>query len=66
MKKIREKSDKELEKMLKTHREEIRKFRFGISGSGKKNVREARLLKKEVAQILTEMNTRKNSANSAK
>jgi ribosomal protein L29 len=59
MKNIKEKSDKELEKMLKAHREDIRKFRFGISGSNKKDVRQAHALKKEVAQILTEMNLRK-------
>jgi ribosomal protein L29 len=58
LKNIKEKSDKELQKMLKEHREQLRKFRFSISGSGTKNIRQGRNLRKEIAQILTELNSR--------
>jgi len=55
---FKEKSEKELEKLLKEARESLRKFRFSISGSGTKNVREGRVTRKKIAQILTELNNR--------
>ncbi len=55
---FKKKSEKELEKMLKESREELRKFRFGLSGSRTRNLKEGRALRRKIAQILTEMNSR--------
>lgn len=56
--KLKDKSEKELEKMLKESREELRKFRFGMSGSRTRNMKEGKTLRNKIAQILTEMNAR--------
>lgn len=40
-------------------REALRTIRFGAAGSRSRNVREGRELKKEVARLLTELNSRK-------
>jgi ribosomal protein L29 len=55
---LKTKSQKELEKSLADVREDLRKFKFNISGSGIKNVRQCRVYKKQIAQILTEINIR--------
>jgi ribosomal protein L29 len=57
-KELKTKSDKELEKMLKETREELRKFRFSQVGSSTRNVKEGKNLRKKIARILTEANTR--------
>lgn len=57
-KELKEKSDKELEKMLKETREELRKFRFSQVGSSTRDVKEGQELRKKVARILTEINAR--------
>ena len=54
----KEKSNKDLIKMLNEKREALRKFRFGISGSKTRDVKEGKNSRKEVAQILTELNSR--------
>ena len=54
----KEKSNKDLIKTLNEKREALRKFRFGISGSKTRNVKEGKNTRKEVAQILTELNAR--------
>jgi ribosomal protein L29 len=56
--KLQKKSDKDLQKDLKEKRKSLRDFRFGLSGSKTRNVKEGRQLKKEIAQILTELNNR--------
>ena len=48
----------ELQKSLADKREALRVFRFGGAGSRSRNVREGRNLRKEVAQILTELRER--------
>lgn len=58
---LKNKSEKELEKALAHSREEVRKFRFALSGSNARNVKEGLHHKKEVARILTELNSRKNN-----
>lgn len=45
-------------KMLYDARESLRKFRFGISGSKTRNVKEGRDTRKEIARVLTELNRR--------
>ena len=58
MKELRKKSVRDLEKLLKEKREELRAFRFSSAGSRTRNVREGRTTRKEIAQILTELNAR--------
>ncbi len=59
MAKNKEKNSKDLIKALNEKREILRKFRFGISGSKTRDVKEGKNTRKEVAQILTELNSRK-------
>lgn len=44
--------------MVHEARESLRKFRFGISGSKTRNVKEGRNTRKHIARILTELNRR--------
>ena len=44
--------------MLQEKRKSLRLFRFGISGSKTKNVKEGNNTRKEIARILTEINSR--------
>ncbi len=48
----------ELQHTLAEKREALRTFRFGGAGSRTRNVREGRTLRREIAQILTEVNAR--------
>lgn len=63
MKDLQKKSVKDLEKMVAEKREELREFRFKSAGSRTRNVREGRNTRKEIAQILTELNLRTKVAN---
>ena len=54
----KEKNNKDLIKALNEKREMLRKFRFGISGSKTRDVKVGKNARKEVAQILTELNSR--------
>lgn len=58
IKNIREKNDKELLDLLYEKRKALRLFRFGISGSKTKNIKEGNNTRKEIARILTEINSR--------
>jgi len=58
MKEIKEKKDKDLYKLLGIKQKSLRIFRFGISGSKVKNVKEGRNTKKDIARILTEIHER--------
>ncbi len=55
---LKKKSVKDLQKMLKDSNERVREFRFGSAGSKVRNVKEGNNLRKTVARILTELNTR--------
>ena len=55
---LKEKSEKELQKMLNESREDLRKFRFGMAGSNTKNVKAGKEMRKQIARILTEINSR--------
>lgn len=61
MKELKDKKIEDLKKMVAEKREALRSFRFGISGSKVKNVKEGRNIKKETARILTEINSRKEA-----
>lgn len=46
----------ELTKLLSDKREALRVWRFGLTGSKVKNIRESRTTKKDIARILTALN----------
>lgn len=50
---IKNKTKQDLEVMIKDKREDLKNFRFGISGSRVKNVKEARIIKKDIARAIT-------------
>ena len=49
----------DLQKEVAAKRESLRAFRFGEAGTRTRNVREGRTLRKEIARLLTEINSRK-------
>lgn len=62
MTEYKKKNVEDLIKFLDEKREAIRAFRFDVSGSAKKNVKESGSNRKEVARILTELNIRKSAS----
>jgi ribosomal protein L29 len=52
-KELRQKTDSELQIMLRENREKLRGLRFDLKSKKLKNVREVPALKKQIAQILT-------------
>ncbi|MDP2648448.1 MAG: 50S ribosomal protein L29 [bacterium] len=48
----------ELRKLIADKRESLRSFRFGGAGSRTRNTREGRMLRKDIARILTEIKAR--------
>ena len=61
MSKLEKSSIEDLHQSLADKREALRAFRFGGAGSRSRNVREGRGLRKEIARLLTELNSRKVS-----
>lgn len=59
-KELQKKNVKELEKDLQTKRKSLRDFRFGLSGSKTRNIKEGANLRKDIARILTELNYRQS------
>lgn len=59
---LEKKKGADLEKLLKEKRESYKSFRFGMSGTKTRNVKEGKALRKDTAQILTEINKRKNGS----
>ena len=57
-KELKDKTIKDLEKMLLEAREDLRKVRFSLSGSAKRDIKDGKNLRKKIAQILTEINNR--------
>jgi len=53
LKEIKIKSETELNKLLFANREKLRDLRFKVSQNQLKNIREARVIKKKIAKILT-------------
>ncbi|KKW19056.1 MAG: hypothetical protein UY63_C0023G0007 [Parcubacteria group bacterium GW2011_GWA2_51_10] len=51
-------SNEDLTHTIAEKREALRAFRFGGAGSRTRNVREGRTLRREVAQMLTELRAR--------
>ncbi len=50
---LTKKSDKEISKLIKDKREALRTFRFGITGSKQKNIKEGRDLRRDIAKLET-------------
>ena len=50
---LRQKSKKELQKLLSEKREKLRSLRFDLVSGKVKNVREIREVKKDIARVLT-------------
>ena len=59
LKELQKFADKELHTHLSDLRKKVREFRFSIANSQLKNVRTMRHTKKEIAQVLTELNKRR-------
>lgn len=55
---LKKKNRISLEKELQENRAALQQFRFGSSGSKTRNVREGQNLRKDIARILTELNSR--------
>lgn len=59
---LQKKSDKDLVKLLAEKREDFRTFRFDMTGSKTRDVKDARNIKKDIARVLTEINRRVHNA----
>lgn len=60
IKDLQNKSQEEKQEILNLKREKLRDLRFKDSNKQLKNIREIRLIKKEIAQILTYINQKKD------
>ncbi len=56
IKELKNKSEKELNSLLSEKRNALRAFRFGAAGSNMRNVKEGKVVKKDIARILTLLN----------
>lgn len=54
---LRQKSKEELQRLLQESRDRMRQLRFDLAAGKVKNVREIRDMKKEIARILTILNS---------
>lgn len=59
MKDITTKTDLELNKLITEKREALRVFRFGSTGAKSKNVKEGRLIRKDIARMMTAISIKK-------
>lgn len=57
---IKTKSNDDLKKLLQDEKEKLRQLRFDLAAGKVKNIREIRLMKKEVARILTKINKKED------
>ena len=49
----KDKTKEELHRLVAEKREAVRAFRFAMAGGKRKNVKEGKMLRKEIARILT-------------
>lgn len=56
---IKNKKEGDLREMISQKKEELRAFRFGTSGSKTKDTKVARNIKKDIARIMTFLNSSK-------
>jgi ribosomal protein L29 len=57
-KELKNKTEKELNKILAEAREEVRKSRFNLAGASAKSAKATREQQKNIARVLTELNNR--------
>lgn len=50
------KTEKELKALLEEKQSSLRAFRFNVAGSNVRNVKEGRMIRKDIARILTAKN----------
>jgi ribosomal protein L29 len=55
-------NDTDLAQHVSDKREELRKIRFGVAGSGMRNSHSIRTMRREIAQGLTELARRQKAA----
>ncbi len=58
MKDLKAKNEKELRKILADKREALRAFRYSVAGGRTRNTKEGEKIKKEIARILTLINSK--------
>ena len=58
MKDFIKKTPKELHTLLKEKQAALRAFRFAVAGSNTRNVKEGNALKKDIARIMTLLNSK--------
>jgi len=58
MSELKDKNEKDIAKTILEKEEGLRSFRFALSGSKTRNVREGRVLRKDIARLKTELNSR--------
>ena len=58
---LKNKSVKDLKEMLVEKKSKVRDLRFGVSGAQLKNVRDIRKYRKEIAQVLTLINSKEKT-----
>ena len=59
---LKEKNDTDLLSLIEEKRDELRRLRFGVTGSGMKNTKALRNLRRDIAQALTEVGRRNREA----
>jgi ribosomal protein L29 len=59
MKDFIKKTEKELQTLLGEKKLSLRAFRFGSAGSKTKNMKEGRGIRKDIARIMTAMNSKR-------
>jgi ribosomal protein L29 len=57
---LEKKKELDLQKLLKDKREAYKSFRFGMSGTKTRNVKEGMGFRKDIARVLTEINKRRH------
>ena len=59
MSEYKNKTENEIDKLLNDKREALRNYRFAVSGSKTRNVRDGRNTRKEIARLMTELSGRR-------
>ncbi len=60
MENLKDKSEAELQELLRQERAKLRELRFQVLSEQYKQVRDVRVVRKNIARILTELNSRRN------
>jgi len=59
MSEYKNKTEKEIVKLLNDKTEALKNYRFAVSGSKTRNVRDGRNTRKEIARLMTELSGRR-------